>query len=209
MKTSFTQTSYDRDYFENGKETGKSLYENYRWMPKETIALADFLCLHLSFTIDDLVLDYGCAKGYLVRALRQIGVNAWGYDISHYAISQAPEDVKRCVSTQILDAYFDWVIAKDVFEHLNEAELACELIMLKADKLFMAVPLGDGEKYIIPEYEKDPTHVIRQPLEWWCNMLNTCGWGVMDAEYRCGPLKERWVGESPEGNGFITARKLV
>lgn len=36
----------------------------------------------------------GCAKGFLVRHLRQLGVDAWGIDVSHYAIEAAPEEVR-------------------------------------------------------------------------------------------------------------------
>ena len=38
---------YDEDYFLNGKASGKSLYENYRWLPVETIAMAKAICSHL------------------------------------------------------------------------------------------------------------------------------------------------------------------
>ena len=33
-------------------------------------------------------LDVGCAYGYLVEALRDLGVDAYGVDVSEYAISQ-------------------------------------------------------------------------------------------------------------------------
>src|SRR5438552_12783041 len=40
------------------------------------------------------VLDAGCAIGLLVEALRDRGVDAYGVDISDYAISQVREDVR-------------------------------------------------------------------------------------------------------------------
>jgi 2-polyprenyl-3-methyl-5-hydroxy-6-metoxy-1,4-benzoquinol methylase len=39
------------------------------------------------------VLDAGCAWGYLVAALRDKGVEAYGIDISEYAIGKVREDV--------------------------------------------------------------------------------------------------------------------
>ena len=39
------------------------------------------------------VLDAGCAMGFLVEALRERGVEAWGVDISEYAISKVHESV--------------------------------------------------------------------------------------------------------------------
>jgi SAM-dependent methyltransferase len=41
------------------------------------------------------VLDIGCAKGFLVRRLRGLGVHAWGCDISAYAVAAAPVEVRR------------------------------------------------------------------------------------------------------------------
>lgn len=40
------------------------------------------------------VLEIGCAKGYVVEALRDEGIDAWGIDVSDYAISCAREDIK-------------------------------------------------------------------------------------------------------------------
>lgn len=49
------------------------------------------------------VLDVGCAKGFLVRHLRELGVDAWGCDVSDYAIATAPEDVKPYVRVAPID----------------------------------------------------------------------------------------------------------
>jgi len=55
-------------------------------------------------TAPKTVLDVGCAMGYLVEALREFGVTAYGIDISEYAISQVAEDVKPyCKVHSILD----------------------------------------------------------------------------------------------------------
>ena len=40
------------------------------------------------------VLDAGCAMGFLVEGLRKRGVDAYGIDISEYAISQAHESIE-------------------------------------------------------------------------------------------------------------------
>jgi predicted TPR repeat methyltransferase len=36
----------------------------------------------------------GCAKGYLVKILREEGMDAWGVEISDYAMSNAPDEVR-------------------------------------------------------------------------------------------------------------------
>ena len=40
------------------------------------------------------VLEIGCAKGYVIEDLRDLGVDAYGLDVSSYAIGEAVEKVK-------------------------------------------------------------------------------------------------------------------
>ena len=42
------------------------------------------------------VLDAGCAMGLLVEALRDRGVEAFGFDLSSYAITRVPARVREC-----------------------------------------------------------------------------------------------------------------
>lgn len=41
------------------------------------------------------VLDVGCAKGFLVKALRDLGVEAYGVDVSEYAVNSAEASIRR------------------------------------------------------------------------------------------------------------------
>lgn len=76
------------------------------------------------------VLDAGCAWGYLVAALRDRGVEAYGVDISSYAINKVREDVKPycavCSLTESLPENFpikyDLVTNIEVLEHMYEEE---------------------------------------------------------------------------------------
>lgn len=73
------------------------------------------------------VLDIGCAKGFMVRMLREGGMEAYGVDASEYAISNAPSDVKSYlhlsdVESETLpfhDEFFDLVVSMSAFEHLH------------------------------------------------------------------------------------------
>src|SRR3990167_2449572 len=87
---------YDDAYFLRGAETGKSLYTNYRWLPDLTIPMAKRIIEHLGFEGDKstTILDYGCSRGYLVRALRGFGYKAYGVDVSAWAIENADEIAK-------------------------------------------------------------------------------------------------------------------
>ena len=65
--------TYDKDYYECGIESGKSLYNNYRWMPELTIPFCSRIVEHLKISTEQKVLDFGCAKGYSVKAMRLLG----------------------------------------------------------------------------------------------------------------------------------------
>src|SRR5437868_6500995 len=76
------------------------------------------------------VLDAGCAMGLLVEALRDRGVEAWGIDISTYALDQVRPDIGAfCRATPVtaeLAREYDLITCIEVLEHLppDEADRA-------------------------------------------------------------------------------------
>ncbi len=76
---------FDKEFFDGERANGYGGYtDGGRYRP---IALR--LMLHYGLWKPARVLDVGCAKGYLVNDLRQLGVIAEGIDVSAYAISKA------------------------------------------------------------------------------------------------------------------------
>ncbi len=110
------------------------------------------------------VLDAGCAKGFLVEALRDRGVDAWGIDISPYAISQVRPDIRsycRVASlTEPLEDTYDLITCIEVLEHMppEEARPAIENLTRAAPTvLFSSTPSDFSES----------THVnVQPPLHW-------------------------------------------
>lgn len=204
---------YNKDYFETGVQKGISGYQDYRWLPERTIKFAHRIVKELGLREGDKVLDYGCAKGYLVKALRILDIEAFGCDISKYAISEVDKDMKDyCKLMENGNMPFDYnfreVIAKDVFEHFNESQL--EEVLQKCSKiserLFAIVPLGEKGKYIIPAYEMDITHNLREPREWWEQRFEENGWDVNRFSYLVKGMKENWK-DYPKGNGFFFLKR--
>ena len=201
---------FDREYFEQGPMTGKSLYTNYRWLPELTIPLCHHLSKECPFEIDETILDFGCAKGYSVYALRLLGYKAYGVDISEYAISQAPKEVNGYVEriepyAELSPRHWNWIICKDILEHIPYDHIDEQLQILAdaCDDLIAMVPLGDGMKYNIPAYEHDVTHHIREDLEWWHTKFVDNGFGVDIETHDLGPFKTNWQDLHPEGNGLF------
>ncbi len=203
---------YDEDYFERGLSSGKSGYDNYRWLPELTIKFAYKIIKELNLREGDRVLDYGCAKGFFVKALRILDIDAYGCDISNYAIRNLDTRVReycRLIKKDIpFNHNFNWIIAKDVFEHLYENELEDTLkkISKVGDKLFVIIPLGENEKFIISAYDLDITHKLAKSRDWWEKKFKKCGWKVDKFSYLINGMKDNWKKYS-EGNGFFFLKK--
>lgn len=203
---------YDEDYFLRGKESGKSLYENYRWMPELTIPMAAHIVCHCDIKKGQTILDFGCARGYTVKALRSLHHTAFGYDVSQWALDNCDPAVKDYLltrETQLSRNCFDWVIAKDVLEHVEVVSYTIPALMETARRgVFVVVPLAEKapELYDVQEYEADVTHIHRKPLGWWAGQFMRPGWSV-EARYRLPGVKDNYA-QYPTGNGFITARRI-
>jgi SAM-dependent methyltransferase len=200
--------TFNREYFEDGVRHRVSAYENYKWMPERTIREASSLINNIQF---ERVLDFGCAKGFMVHALRLLGKDAHGVDVSEYAVSNCHPKVKDYLtvieSVEDIKGGWDLIVAKDVLEHIPKEELPNVLSALRrrCKYLFIGVPLGDGARYRIREYEMDITHVVREPEEWWLTTIVDSGFKIKYFDYQFGHLKENWTTNHPHGNAFIVA----
>jgi hypothetical protein len=199
---------FDEKYFEDGVRNRVSAYENYRWMPERTIREASSIINNISF---EKVLDYGCAKGFMVYAMRLLGKEAFGVDVSEYAVNNCHPKVKEYLSVietpEDIKGGWDLIIAKDVLEHIPKEQIPVTLSAFRrrCKNLFVAVPLGDGKRYRIREYEMDVTHIIREPEEWWLTTIVEAGFKINYFDYQFYHLKENWTTNHPHGNAFIVA----
>ena len=205
---------YNKDYFENGMENNLSCYSNYRWIPDLTIPMVARMVEYLGLNRHQLILDFGCAKGYVVKSFYLMNFRrCYGVDISEYAISQAPEETKPHLFLMDEDTdpipmvdgiEYDWVVSKDVLEHVDYSKIDIILnnLRLAAKNAFFVVPLGDGKRFNVPEYEHDVTHKIRESLSWWENRFIENGFSVKLSSYRVKYIKEKWA-KFKNGNGFF------
>jgi SAM-dependent methyltransferase len=114
------------------------------------------------------VLDAGCAMGLLVEALRERGVEAWGIDVSPYAISQVHDSVKAyCREGSITDPFdgrYDLITCIEVVEHMPpaDAEAAVANLCGHADDVLFSSSSTDY---------REPTHVNVQPPEHWAELF--------------------------------------
>src|ERR1700675_1482354 len=108
---------YDRHYYETG--CGPIPYDRaHRHWGEFFGAIADRVVVDVE---PKAVLDVGCAKGFLVEALRDRGVEAFGIDISPYAISEVRPDIRHfcrvASAVEPFDRRYDLIICIEVLEH--------------------------------------------------------------------------------------------
>lgn len=195
----FKGSFYDVDYFENGPESGKGWLRNYSWMPQRNYREAFAYIDYLELDEKSHVLDVGCAKGFIVKALRNLEIKADGCDISEYALTFAPEGCWDCSTNEAWEEHYGFgytnIIAKDVFEHLTKEQLSSMLKILKnvAPKIMCIVPIGDSGVYRIPEYHTEISHLIIEDEDWWLNKFDENGWSVEKHCPHVKGLKDNWL----------------
>ena len=98
------------------------------------------------------VLDAGCAWGFLVEGLRARGIEAYGVDVSEYAIQNVHESIKPyCWIGSITDPFpqnYELIVSIEVLEHMQkkDAEKALVNLDLHTDQiLFSSTPFDYRE----------------------------------------------------------------
>lgn len=128
------------------------------------------------------VLDAGCAWGFLVERLRARGVEAWGVDLSEFAIGQVHESVKPyCFVGSIaepLPQTYDMIVSIEVLEHMppEVSVQAIENLCLHSSNLIISSS---------PQDYKEATHLNVQPPDYWVREFARHGF-YHDVDYEAG-----------------------
>ncbi|HUY23737.1 MAG TPA: glycosyltransferase, partial [Candidatus Saccharimonadales bacterium] len=113
-------------------------------------------------------LDAGCAIGFLVKSLRDLGVDAEGLDVSPWAINQVPADTRpycrQGLVTDELSHDYDVITCIEVLEHLAPADAESAVGNLCRHGrvvLFSSTPAHFDEV----------THVNVRPPDYWAGLF--------------------------------------
>lgn len=122
---------FDKAYYEKSEKTpyGGFLVP-YTWENFQNHAFwkMRFIKQHFDGFGIKSILFGGCAKGFEVRAARELGYDAWGIDVSEYAIANVDPEVKdKCMLMSMADMRdfnedeFDLVASFDVWHTVHPA----------------------------------------------------------------------------------------
>lgn len=157
---------YNEDYYSD--YAGVSYNDNELWS-KIFQRVADRIIADYN---PKTVLDAGCAFGYLVAAFRERGVEAYGLDISEYAISQADDSIKEfCYVGSLgedfpdgLPKSYDLITSIEILEHMLEEDgkKAISNMCKCTDIIIFSSTADDIE---------DKTHVNVRQIEYWATQF--------------------------------------
>jgi len=175
---------YDADYFEHGRKSNWG--EGYHWQGfaelfRET---AEFLTAVLPES--ESFLDAGCAKGFLVRTLRERGKQAWGFDHSRWAVEHAEESAKPYLQLSGAEEFdfqrqFDATVSFFLLESLTESQALTFLRRARerTRQTLVAVihtPPDEALPSPLASADRDLSHVTLKTRAWWHDLILSAGW---------------------------------
>jgi SAM-dependent methyltransferase len=166
-------TEFGAEYF--ATSCGKPYCRNEEWLGFFG-AIADRIVADIN---PRRVLDAGCALGLLVETLRARGVEAFGVDISSYAIANAADGarpyLRRSSAAAELTERYDLIVSIEVLEHMPAAaaEAAIANFCRHTDDVLFSSSPDDFD---------EATHVNVRPPEYWAEQFARHGF-VRDVDF--------------------------
>ena len=145
---------YGEMYFDGPREYGYGGYKyDGRWRP-----VAKDIVEHFNLKPGDKVLDVGCGKGFLVRDLLELGIDAYGMDVSKYALMNCEKEVigrlqiGSAVSLPFPDNSFNAVLAINSIHNLDREN--CIVALREMQRLAAGKGFVQVDSYHTPEQKE-------------------------------------------------------
>ena len=132
-------------------------------------------------------LEVGTGRGSVVMELRDLGVDAWGTDISEWCAANPLPEVDGFISAAsvcsipLADRGVDLVVAFDVLEHVpaDFLDMAIdEVTRVAKEWVVVTVPNpAPGEEVMLTSVGPEVNHYIGQPPEVWASWFRRRGFG--------------------------------
>lgn len=126
---------------------------------------------------DKSVLDYGCAVGFLMEGLRDLGYSKIsGVEISEWAKKIVKSKKFKILNPDIIGKQ-ELTFFLDVLEHIKESDVDKILKKLNTDFLIIRIPVckNDTEDFFLEISRKDPTHINKKTKNEWTNVFKRNG----------------------------------
>ncbi len=180
--------SQGNEVSDNYKKFGKDYYDNpevlqgfggYHYDGRYQLC-AEQICKHIDFKT---ILDFGCAKGFLLYEFLKLSKKITGVDSSQYALSQAKDEVKPFLYSKITDVpntvlnELEIILTRDVLPHLDYASVYALLEYIQNQcsnlkLLYIEILVCNDERTTAMLKDWDPTHVLLHNSQWWNKLFS-------------------------------------
>jgi len=223
-------STFDRQYFERDSSYAAkggygTIIDDVKRFYAQYFRLAAEVAPEVARGAGKKALEVGCAFGVGIEQLRGWEYDAYGTDVSEYAIDQArrlygDEQHFAVADAQVANPFgigFDLVVAIHVVEHLRDIAAAVHALadaLAAGGHLLLATP---NPRSLSPyrRFQRDPTHVNEHAPSVWAAMLEKNSLRILSCKtFHLIPFVHRWTGlkyvATPEWLGYdaiIVARR--
>lgn len=166
----YYRTSNYADYLERA--------DRYRKTANE---LADLLQKLSLIDRQSVLLDYGCAVGFLMEGFKELGFQRiHGFEVSEWATKEGRAR-GNCIQTD-LNRYgsgnWDVMFAMDVFEHMSDEQIDTAISHLNPKAMVVRIPSSTdgGQTFHLEVSRADPTHINCKTKEQWIQFFRNLGY---------------------------------
>ncbi|MBA7624609.1 hypothetical protein ES703_32019 [subsurface metagenome] len=166
---------YDEDYFRPGPKSNYILPFTWQVEGPNRLKVAQYLKDTFN---PKKALDVGCAKGFLCKALLQVGIDAYGCDISEFAVNNCEPEVKgRLKVADIRDGLpypknsFDFVCSHSTLEHIEMEFLpyvTSEIARVARNWVNVSIPVNLDN---VNSPWGDPSHRTFMTVSYWISLF--------------------------------------
>lgn len=163
----YYQSSNYADYLERADRYKKTAYE------------LEGLFRQISLVSkDSLIMDFGCAVGFLLEGLREQGYrNLVGVEISEWARTEALKRIPSVLPSieHFAGSSVDLLVALDVFEHMTDREIRDVLNKTCPKAILVRIPTStdEGKSFHLEVSRSDPTHINCKTKEQWIEFFKS------------------------------------
>ena len=190
MSRKITAKYFNREYWEDGTKSGYTTTN----FPRESYLNEAIAVFYLKlFGNGGKFLEVGCAFGWVVDHLVNLGYDAYGFDISKWAIKNCPEEIKdrlQChdglKSKYYPENSFDFIGSFETAEHIAADDVPewlgnLNFWLRSGGSMFLTVCVGDKDYRGLTD--NDESHQTLRPRDWWNEQLTNAGF-VLDLPLR-------------------------
>lgn len=174
--------AFNKDYWDGDRKYG---YGGYHYDGRYQI-VADAMARHYSLKPNDMVLDIGCGKGYLLHDIQRTvpNIKIQGIDISHHAhedskVGRLDNWVGDCRNLPFKDKIYDFTYSINVFHNLGYADLKAalsEMVRVGKEKSYICVESFRNEEELTNLQVWQLTCLSYYSPDDWRQIYEDCGY---------------------------------